>query len=90
MDVLSGLVTPEQAAHVLWHFSQQAEPGLAMEPGSFVQALIVAIAAADPQNRGRLSLGFPGYAWAVTVAQDVDDGMERLREVARMMLADRR
>jgi hypothetical protein len=81
---LAELVTPEIAAHVLWHFiGPTCAP--AMEPGSFVARLIPAIAAADPQNRGRLYLGFPGYALAVTVAQDVDDGMEMLAEIARSL-----
>jgi hypothetical protein len=78
---LTELVTPEIAAHVLWHFEGSYKDG-ALEPGSFTQRLIAAIAAADPQNRGLLSLGFPGYALAVTVAQDVDEGMAMLQEIA--------
>jgi hypothetical protein len=88
MDVAAGVpaiwaeqITPDVAAHVLWHFGPLNDG--ALEPGSFTVRLLAAIAAADHQNRGRLSLGFPGYTLAFSLAQDSDGGIELLSKIAR-------
>lgn len=77
-DDAAGHVQPEHANAVLFHYGPTT--GL-MEPGSFVQALITAIARADPYNRARLGLGFPGYVAAVRLAEGRMDGMERLHAI---------
>ena len=69
-------ITPDVAAHVLWHFRQLGYP-----PGSFISALIRAISGADPGNRLRLARGFPEYVRAVSLAADHLDGIDRLRQV---------
>ena len=69
-------VTPDVAAHVLWHYRQLGYP-----PGSFTSALIRAIAGADPGNRLRLARAFPEYVRAVSLAADHLDGIDRLRQV---------
>jgi hypothetical protein len=51
-------------------------------PGGFVSALLDAMCRADSGNFTRLAIGFPGYASAVWAAQNTDDGLDRLREVA--------
>ena len=71
-----------EARHVLWHFR---EPG-GIEPGSFVAALIAAMAAADPGNLARLGAGFPGYAAAMALALEDRDGVTRLQEIAGVTL----
>lgn len=78
-------VTPEIAAHVLWHFG--ARPGF--EPGSFTSQLLAAIAAADPANRERLAYGFPGYVNAYNAAQEWDTGLAMLSELAALIGSDR-
>ena len=69
-------ITPEVAAHVLWHYRQIGYP-----PGSFVSALIRTIAGADLGNRRRLARAFPEYVRAVALATDSIDGIDTLRRV---------
>ena len=69
--------TPLEAAHVLAHYG---EGGIAA--GGFTMALIAVIVRADPGNRARLALGFPGYVAAVQVADGDLAGIARLREIA--------
>ena len=69
--------TPLEAAHVLAHYG---EGGIAA--GGFTMALIAVIVRADPGNRARLALGFPGYVAAVQVADGDLSGIARLREIA--------
>jgi hypothetical protein len=78
-------ISPSEARHVLWHFRQ---PG-GLEPGSFTQALIAAMAAADPRNLALLRLGFPGYADAVKVAMGSAQGIAGLQRAAGVTLCDR-
>ena len=66
------------ARQVLWHFR---EPG-GMEPGEFIKALLTAMARADPMNLRRLGLGYPGYALAMSMAQNTDFGIAWLQEAA--------
>jgi len=69
-------ITPDVAAHVLWHYRQIGYP-----PGGFVSRLIAAFAGADPGNRRLLSRGFPEYGRAMSIIMDDIDGVERLRRV---------
>lgn len=78
-EVLVSHVSQEEAAHVLAHVSD-AEEGY--EAGSFTRSLIEAIFRADPNNQRLLGLGFPGYVAAVQLYQIVNDGHQRLREIA--------
>lgn len=69
-------ITPEVAAHVLWHYRQLGYP-----PGSFVSDLIRTIGSADQGNRRLLGRGFPAYVRAVNLAAEERDGIDRLRRV---------
>lgn len=69
-------ITPDVAAHVLWHYRQLGYP-----PGSFTSDLIRTIAKADPGNRRLLARAFPEYVRAVSLAADHLDGIDRLRQV---------
>lgn len=82
-DFGSKTITPDIAGQVLWHFGSPQ----GRRPGSFAQALLLAITAADPTNQARLALGFPGYVAAVQMAQragslEQPDGMGRLYRMA--------
>jgi hypothetical protein len=77
-DRLEELVDAEAAHMVLWHFGERR----AMEPGSFFQALVGLMAKADPINRAKLGIPFPGHAAGTTLAQNRSDGMDRLRKIA--------
>ena len=69
-------ITPDVAAHVLWHYRQIGYP-----PGSFVSALIKTIAGADIGNRRLLARGFPDYVRAVELAAETVGGIDTLRRV---------
>jgi hypothetical protein len=77
-DRLAELVEVRDAHAVLFHFGARD----VMEPGSFTRALVEAIVRADPRNRGRLALGFPGHVAAVELYQGRTDGLDRLRAIA--------
>jgi hypothetical protein len=77
-DFGSKEITPDIAGQVLWHFDQPR----GRKPGSFAQALLAAVCAADPENRARLALGFPGYVVAVQLAQGQPEGMGELHRIA--------
>jgi hypothetical protein len=51
--------------------------------GSFGQALVAAVALADPDHRAALAVGFPGLVEAVTMYQSVPGGHDRLIAIAR-------
>lgn len=65
------------ANHVLWVFGAGG-----LEPGSFTRTLIDAICKADPTNRIRLTLGFPGHVAAVDLAQTSSTGITTLTAIA--------
>jgi hypothetical protein len=75
--------TPYEAGHVL--FVLNGREGLA--PGSFITALIVAIAKADYGNQEKLKAGFPGYVDAVRCYQRESGGVPKLR-TAFMVMAE--
>jgi hypothetical protein len=70
-------ITPAIAAHILHHFDAGG-----IRAGSFTVRLVDLITHADPTNRARLALGFPGYVAAVDLAQNDLDGMTELRRIA--------
>lgn len=71
-------ITPEIAAHVLFHFG---EPDGSAASG-FKTALLQAIATADIVNRELLARGFPGYVAAFNLAQMTEDGTATLKTIA--------
>ena len=72
----SGLISQEEAAHVLFHFR-----GEGYQPGSFVEALLLAFSRADVGNRLALRRGFPSYYEAMNLAQNDPDGIDKLRAI---------
>lgn len=64
------------AAHVLFHFGRGG-----YQPGSFIEALLVAFGKADHLNRKRLGQGFPEYELAFTMAADDITGIEDLQAI---------
>lgn len=73
-------ITPDDAAHALWHFGLLGTGG--KQPGQFTKHLILAIASADFQNRAILREAYPSLAAAVLTAQYNDDGINELRVIA--------
>lgn len=64
--------------HTLWHFA-----GEGVQPGSFIGALLNAMARADQQNLYRLALGFPEYADAWRLVTETPGGLQLLRDIAK-------
>lgn len=73
-------ITREEAGHVLAHFGAGGMVG-----GAFSMDLVMLIARADPTNRARLALGFPGYVAAVHLAQNVEGGTAKLQRIAAIV-----
>jgi len=71
-------ITPVIARHVLYQYDCHG----GYRPGSFTAHLITTIGAADPANRYRLSLGFPGYVAAVNEIETPGGGVETLQAIA--------
>jgi streptomycin 6-kinase len=72
------VVTPEQAREVLWTYGALRD---GLQPGTFTQHLIAAIAHADERNRRVLAAAYPGLSAAVHTA--LDDGLDTLRTIAQ-------
>lgn len=70
-------IDPHIASEVLWHFGHGG-----YEPGSFVQALLTAMARADLKNFTKLQMVFPGYGSAMSLAMHRSDGIDALRAIA--------
>lgn len=73
-------ITPTIAKHVLYHFCGTGGGG--MQAGQFTSLLIEAIACADIVNQHKLSTEFPGYVFAVKLAQNDEKGIAVLQEIA--------
>jgi len=73
----SELITPEIAAHALWHYGYSA-----IEPGSFTRSLLETIARASPNNRACLAAAFPGQCAAMTLAELNKNGIATLQDIA--------
>lgn len=76
-------ITPQDAAHVLWHFGYAA-----IRPGSGIAALIDTATRFDPSNRARLRASFPGIVDAVNLAMGDDTGVPRLQAIAGPYVQD--
>ena len=76
-------IRTEDAQHVLWFYERKG-----YEPGSFTQKLLEVIALADPGNRAKLSLAFPGEVSAMRLATELSRGLELLRQVASVKQAE--
>ncbi len=71
-------VESDEAAAVLWHFGG---PG-GRQPGQFVALLLRAMSHADPSNRSRLALGFPGLSRGFELATTEPFGLDLLAGAA--------
>lgn len=69
-------ITPEIAAHVLFHFGRDGWPA-----SGFKSRLVELIATADAVNRASLAQGFPGYVAAFNLAQTSDSGTATLQAI---------
>jgi hypothetical protein len=77
------VITPEIAHQVLWHYGcADHEARIGYPPGDFIAKLLSAITRADPGNRARLALGFPGYVEACRLIESTGTGVARLRKIA--------
>ncbi|MFE0647440.1 hypothetical protein ACFVZH_02465 [Streptomyces sp. NPDC059534] len=70
-------ITPEVANHVLFHYGRGG-----YQAGGFTEQIIKAIDMADPGNRDKLALGFPGYVAAIVAIQYDPNGVDRLTVIA--------
>jgi len=57
-------------------------PGEGKDPGGFTRDLILLACHADPENTGKLALGFPAIITAVDIYKNKHDGVEVLRRLA--------
>lgn len=73
-------ITPEAAAHTLWHFGYMT--GSAQQPGNFTTALLKAFAAADEINFHKLAGAYPEYGAAVAAASYDPHGIQHLQRIA--------
>ena len=73
-------IDQETAHAVLWWFTPRMKG--ALQPGSFMEALLGAAARADTLNTARLARGFPQVVAAVRMVQNDPDGLEELQRVA--------
>lgn len=80
MSLHAPTITPEAAAHTLWHFGYMT--GGAQQPGSFTTALLKAFAAADEDNFDKLAAAFPAYGAAVAAASYDPNGIQHLQTIA--------
>jgi hypothetical protein len=78
MDTSSTAITPETAAHVLFHYGRAG----GYQAGSFTTALLSAMGTADPANLDKLAASFPEYVAAVTAIQYDPAGVEHLQAIA--------
>ncbi len=74
------VVSLEVARSVLWFFG---DTNLGVEPGSFVQRLLLAASAADAQNLEALRLGFPAYVHAFEMVARRPWGLDWLRGIVK-------
>ncbi|MFP8944758.1 hypothetical protein ACLIYM_25445 [Streptomyces fenghuangensis] len=72
-------IPAEVARHVLWQFDTAG----GHQPGTFTQHLMRAFCAADIVNFHRLSQTYPDYGAAVYAAQNDENGITRLQDIAR-------
>jgi hypothetical protein len=78
--VETNLVTLPIAQHVLWHFG---DTNLGLQPGTFVERLLLAMSAADAENLAKLAQAFPGYVAAFWAVGHESWGLDWLRTMAK-------
>ncbi|MFG3438374.1 hypothetical protein ACGF0J_14115 [Nonomuraea sp. NPDC047897] len=66
-------ITPDIAAHVLFHLGHGGRPG-----NRFIQELLATFDDADAHDLLQLAAGFPGYAAAFELAKNHRDGVDIL------------
>lgn len=76
-------ITPEAAAHTLWHFGYMT--GGAQQPGSFTTNLLKTFASADQDNFDKLAAAFPSYGAAVAAASYDPAGIQHLQNIAEQV-----
>ena len=76
-------ISPVIANHVLNFFDSNA----GYQPGGFFSAFYELLAKADAENINRLAEGFPKQVNAFLLARKSEDGMNQLREIARVKLS---
>lgn len=74
------VVSLKTARAVLWHFGDE---NLGIDPGSFWNAQILAIARADDENRGLLATLFLEHVIAVVAVRDQPWGLDWLRGLVK-------
>lgn len=74
-----GHITPDIAAHVLFHFDREG----GYQPSDFKRQLLLTIGHADQVNRALLARAYPAYVAAFNLAQTTEDGTARLQQIAR-------
>ena len=79
METMNAKITPTDARDLLGYFNLEG----GVEPSGFKHQLITAIICADPENRARLALGFPGLVAAFESQDETTASIERLRVIAR-------
>lgn len=80
-ELAGGHPNPKLARQVLLEYGV-ADLG-ALEPGPFWKAQLRACVLADPENRMRLSQGFPVLVATVGVVEYLSDGVQRLVELLK-------
>ena len=68
------------AQHVLWHFG---DTNLGLQPGMFIQRLLLTITAADTTNKDLLAQVYPDYVLAFRAVGNTHWGLEWLQKIAR-------
>jgi hypothetical protein len=72
-------ISPDAARHVLWHYGHEG----GIQPGSFTQNLMTAIATADLGNKAKLAIPFPDYVAAALAIEYDPEGVAYLQRIAR-------
>ena len=79
---MSDEISPVIANHVLNFFDR--EEGFA--PGGFFTAFYELLSRADAENTNRLADGFPKQVQAFLMARKSQEGMDKIREIAKAKL----
>lgn len=79
-DAARRVVSHRVACHVIWHFG---DTNLGIQPGKFVERLLLLLSAADTANRELLKSIYPEYVIAFTAVAQEPWGLDWLRKIAR-------
>lgn len=78
--VTGPVVSPEVARAVLWHHGDYNN---GVQPGRFVERLLLTMSAADVENRAKLREAYPDYMSAFLAVSQQTWGMDWLQRIAR-------